>query len=35
MKTLNITLNSIEDVNRIYPGEQLYIPKFTRNRIAI
>jgi len=28
-------INQIEDINRIYPGEQLYIPKFTKNRIAI
>ena len=28
-------VNGIEDVNKIYPGQQLYIPKFTRSRIAI
>lgn len=28
-------INEIEDENKIYVGEQLYIPKFTRNRIAI
>lgn len=28
-------VNEIEDVNKIYPGQQLYIPKFTINRIAI
>ena len=28
-------INEVEDVNKIYPGQQLYIPKFTRNRIAI
>lgn len=28
-------INEIEDENKIYVGEQIYIPKFTRNRIAI
>lgn len=28
-------INQIEDENKIYVGEQLYIPKFSRNRIAI
>ena len=28
-------VNKIEDENKIYPGQQLYIPKFTRSRIAI
>ncbi len=28
-------INEIEDANKIYVGQQLYIPKFTRNRIAI
>ena len=28
-------INEVEDVNKIYSGQQLYIPKFTRNRIAI
>lgn len=28
-------VNGIEDESKIYPGQQLYIPKFTRNRIAI
>lgn len=28
-------VNEIEDPNKIYVGQQLYIPKFTRNRIAI
>lgn len=28
-------INGIEDANKIYVGEQLYIPKFTRSRVAI
>lgn len=28
-------VNSIEDENRIYPGQQLYIPKFTRSQVAV
>jgi len=28
-------INGIEDENRIYPGQQLYIPKFTRKQLAI
>lgn len=28
-------INEIEDENKIYAGQQLYIPKFTRSRIAI
>ena len=28
-------INEIEDENKIYVGQQLYIPKFTRTRIAI
>lgn len=28
-------INEIEDENKIYVGQQLYIPKFTRSRIAI
>lgn len=28
-------VNGIEDENKIYVGEQLYIPKFTRNRVAM
>ena len=28
-------VNGIEDESKIYPGEQLYIPKFTRNTIAM
>lgn len=28
-------INEIEDENKIYVGQQLYIPKFTRNRISI
>lgn len=28
-------VNKIEDENKIYPGQQLYIPKFTKSRIAI
>lgn len=28
-------INEIEDANKIYPGQQLYIPKFARSRIAI
>lgn len=28
-------VNNIEDENKIYPGEQLYIPKFTRAKIEV
>ena len=28
-------VNNIEDANKIYVGQQLYIPKFTRNRVAM
>lgn len=28
-------VNGIEDANKIYVGEQLYIPKFTRTRVAM
>ena len=28
-------VNKIEDENKIYPGQQLYIPKFTNNKIVI
>ena len=28
-------VNGIEDENRIYPGEQLYIPKFTSKKMAV
>lgn len=28
-------VNGIDDENRIYPGQQLYIPKFSRSKIAI
>mgnify|MGYP004674115687 FL=1 len=28
-------VNEIEDVNKIYPGQQLYIPKFVKREIAV
>lgn len=28
-------VNEIEDTDKIFPGQQLYIPKFTRSRISI
>ena len=28
-------VNGIEDPNKIYPGQQLYIPKFVNKRIAV
>ena len=28
-------VNNIEDMNKIYPGEQLYIPKFVKKNIAV
>ena len=28
-------INKIEDSNKIYVGEQLYIPKFTKSRIVV
>ena len=30
-----IRVNNIEDGNKIYPGEQLYIPKFVKKAIAV
>lgn len=29
------SVNNIEDINKIYPGQQLYIPKFIKNNIAV
>ena len=28
-------VNEIEDINKIYPGQQLYIPKFVKREIAV
>ena len=28
-------VNNIEDENKIYPGEQLYIPKFIKNKVSV
>ena len=28
-------VNGIEDPNKIYPGEQLYIPKFVKKAVAV
>lgn len=29
------SVNNIEDMNKIYPGQQLYIPKFVKRNIAV
>ena len=28
-------VNNIEDIDKIYPGQQLYIPKFVKKSIAV
>ncbi len=30
-----VRVNEIEDPNKIYPGQQLYIPKFVKKRVAV
>ena len=30
-----VRVNNIEDENKIYPGQQLYIPKFINRRVAV
>ena len=30
-----VSVNGLEDANKIYPGQQLYIPKFVNKKIAV